>query len=153
MQKKGVAFVIIFSYPLMAHPCINTVDDLLFGKRDFSWVRRISITLVLCSGSLLIALFVHDVSFIFGITGATAGSMIAFILPSLFYLRLAPPSEDGVSCIKVGSWVMLILGIVFMVASTTITIYDEIQFGNEASFNSSYCPPVGDGSSGSNFAF
>lgn len=143
LGRFGVTLVILFSYPLMAHPCVNTIDDLIFAGRAFSWRRRILTVFVMCSASLLVALFVTDVSLIFGITGATAGSMIAFILPSSFYLTISPESHK--SPYKIAAWVMLTLGFIFMIASTTVTIIDEVNppvgANSTLEFNSTLCKP------------
>lgn len=85
-----MAFVIFFSFPLMAHPCTNTIDDLIFKGRKFSWIRRSIIVLGIVGLALLIATTVADVSFIFSLTGATASTAIGFILPAAFFIKLAP---------------------------------------------------------------
>lgn len=84
-----MSVVIFFSFPMLCHPCTNTLDSLLFGDREFSWFRRVAIVACLCGGAVAIALLVDDVSFIFGLTGATASTAIGFLLPAAIYIKLS----------------------------------------------------------------
>ena len=35
-----MTIVITFSYPLLAHPCVQTIEELFFPSFRFSWIRR-----------------------------------------------------------------------------------------------------------------
>lgn len=70
IARVAIAIEIICGFPLTAHPCVATIDSLIFGSdKPFSWVRKVSETVTMCLLALLIAIFVEDVSFIFALTG------------------------------------------------------------------------------------
>lgn len=125
--RVAVAVVIFLSYPLMAHPCLNSIDGLLFSSRPFSWIRRIIEVVILSILSLIVAVFVVDVSLIFGLTGATASTFLGFVLPSLFILFLHPGRRFSPK--KIGAGLLFACGIFFMVASTIVIIVDEVEEG------------------------
>ena len=106
---------------MSAHPCINTVDGVLFGARPFSWYRKLPLTVLMCGLALIVAIFVEDVSYIFSLTGATASTAVCFILPALFVLKLNP-TKGFADLEKVGAALLLVVGIIIMVVSTTVTI-------------------------------
>ena len=54
----------------------------------FSWIWHIGIMLGILSICVTLVILVPDIREIFGFVGATASSMLMFILPSVFYLKI-----------------------------------------------------------------
>jgi len=123
--RIGLGLAIFFSYPLIAHSCLNSIDSLFFAEKEFSWIRRIIFVVIVTMGSLAVAIFVENVALIFGLTGSTAGMMISFILPSLFILVLLPAKKS--SPLKIGAILVLIFGLIFLIASTVVIIVDAVD--------------------------
>lgn len=57
-------------------------------RPDNSRLRHVSLTIAISSLALLVALVVPDISILFGFMGGTASSIIGFIMPGLFALKL-----------------------------------------------------------------
>lgn len=68
-------------------------------------------------GVVCAACFVHNIKFIFGLIGSTAGSFMIFVLPSAFYLRAATIEKVNVSVLrKAVAWLYMLSGtLVFLV--------------------------------------
>lgn len=89
-----VACVIIVSFPLLCDPTKKCVEFLLskaIGKasRASMHVRNIAVTASLVTGSALLAMFAgHAVLPILGAFTSLCGSLLMFIFPALYFLRL-----------------------------------------------------------------
>ena len=72
--RLGLALVIVFSFPLLALPCYNTVDNVLFPpeKWNFSYCRRGVILAVVGGVQFTVAVLVDDISVPLGIAGTCA---------------------------------------------------------------------------------
>eukprot|EP00729_Bicosta_minor_P017970 gene17970-35255_t len=108
--RLAVALVIIFSFPLLAHPCFGTMDEILFNPEvwGYSSCRKAIIMGVMVAIQYVIAMFVPDISVPLGIAGSTGSTAVSFILPSLFYMKLSP--KPRTSCPKVASMILFIIG-------------------------------------------
>jgi len=124
VARIALSLILFLSYPLMAHPLVNSLDGLFFSKRPFSWIRRIAFAVATCLVSLVVALFVKDVAIIFGITGSTGSTILAFLLPALFILYLDPGKITTPK--KLLAIALFGFGIIFVVISTTVIILDEV---------------------------
>ena len=69
-------------------------------------------------------MFVPDISVPLGIAGSTGSTAVSFILPSLFYLKLSP--KPRTSCPKVAALVLFVVGCMFFVVSTVVTLMDAV---------------------------
>ena len=85
------------------------------SDRD-SNMRHIVLTVLVVGGSLVIALQVQSVVTIWSIAGSTVAMMIAYVLPSVFYIRL----RAGRPCNRriVAAWVLLVGSVILMGLST-----------------------------------
>lgn len=89
-----VACVIILSFPLLCDPTKSCVDFLVsktvgLPTRSTAHIRNISITATLVASSAGLAMFAADALLpVLGVFTSLCGSMLMFILPSLFFLRL-----------------------------------------------------------------
>ncbi|XP_043943827.1 sodium-coupled neutral amino acid transporter 2-like [Protopterus annectens] len=99
---------------------------MLFPGRDFSWLRHVIIAIGLIAFNDLLVIFVPTIRDIFGFIGASAATMLIFILPAAFYLRLVK-KEPLRSPQKIGALVFLIIGIFFMMGSLTLIVLDWVH--------------------------
>jgi sodium-coupled neutral amino acid transporter 10 len=85
--------VVIFSYPVIAFPLRDGLDKLMFKKQPAPFLRSFAEAGGIVLLSLLLAILVPNVTTVFSITAATAGSTMAFILPSLFYILVVDTTK------------------------------------------------------------
>mmetsp|Transcript_19423 Transcript_19423/g.57795 ORF Transcript_19423/g.57795 Transcript_19423/m.57795 type:complete len:387 (+) Transcript_19423:369-1529(+) len=93
--RVAVTLVVIFSFPVLAHPCIGSIEALFFDSWPFSYWRRAAEVFFVVGSNFTIAYFVADVSLVLGIAGSTGSTMISFILPGFFYALLHPEESRG----------------------------------------------------------
>ena len=106
-----------------------------------STASHVLFTLLISGGALLVALVVPDLSVVFGLMGGTASSVLCFVLPGLFVLRV----DDGGAAIRVddggaaafpsrketaAAWALAVGGTAIGVLSTAVTLYST--FGAES---------------------
>jgi hypothetical protein len=69
-----------------------------------------------------------DIEVIFGFVGATAVSMIVYILPSGFYIRSVKLEGEQVSsCMMISVWLFLIFGIINFVGLNFVVVYSMVN--------------------------
>ena len=70
----------------------STMEPLLeedqLPDQPTSVVEHVFITLLLSGGALIVAIMVPGISIVFGLMGGTAASIISFILPGMFALKI-----------------------------------------------------------------
>ncbi|KCV67870.1 hypothetical protein H696_05600 [Fonticula alba] len=122
--RIAIAIEILLGAPMAVHPLLATLDRLLFPDKEFSWTRRIISLLVVFSLAVTLAMTVADIGFLFGLTGATASTSIAFILPALFYIRLSSnqPLWKGK---RLAALVLAVVGVALSIAATVATIMEK----------------------------
>ncbi|RXM35452.1 Sodium-coupled neutral amino acid transporter 4 [Acipenser ruthenus] len=82
----------------------SSITTLLFAGREFSWIRHFLIAVVLLVFNNLLVIFVPTIRDIFGFIGSSAATMLIFILPAAFYIRLVKsiplksPQKIGCKC-------------------------------------------------------
>eukprot|EP00002_Diphylleia_rotans_P008897 TRINITY_DN18886_c0_g1_i1.p1 TRINITY_DN18886_c0_g1~~TRINITY_DN18886_c0_g1_i1.p1 ORF type:complete len:428 (+),score=62.35 TRINITY_DN18886_c0_g1_i1:78-1361(+) len=84
-----VAFVLVFSYPLICFSARDSLHRLYYQDIPMTFKIRATLTLFITVLVYLIAIFVPDVEIVFRLVGSSVTSMIAFVFPGLFHLRLA----------------------------------------------------------------
>ena len=91
---------------------------------DFSWAWHIAVMLGLIGTCFFLVVVVPDIRDIFGLVGATSSSMLVFILPSLFYVKLSEGTwRDNKR--KLSATVFLIFGICFSILTLAIIFYKK----------------------------
>jgi len=124
--RVAVTLVVIFSFPVLAHPCIGSIEALFFDSWPFSYWRRAAEVFFVVGSNFTIAYFVADVSLVLGIAGSTGSTMISFILPGFFYALLHPEESRG----KILGALLMAVGIVFLCVSTWVTLEDALESGD-----------------------
>ncbi|NXA67359.1 S38A4 protein, partial [Mohoua ochrocephala] len=123
--RLAVLVAVTLTVPLVLFPIRSSISALLFPKRPFSWIRHFLIAVVILAFNNLLVIFVPTIKDIFGFIGASSATMLIFILPGAFYLRIVK-KEPLRSPQKIGALIFLIVGIVFMIVSMTLIVMDWI---------------------------
>ncbi|XP_074425145.1 sodium-coupled neutral amino acid transporter 4 [Larus michahellis] len=123
--RLAVLMAVTLTVPLVLFPIRSSISALLFPKRPFSWIRHFLIAAVILAFNNLLVIFVPTIKDIFGFIGASSATLLIFILPSAFYLRLVE-KEPLRSPQKIGALIFLIAGMIFMVVSMTLIVMDWI---------------------------
>ena len=89
--------------------------------------QHLIVTAVLTVGTLLLALWIPDISTVFGLLGGTTTSVLGFGVPGALGLQLKKDAPEQVSTLLwIGSWCLLVGGTVVGVVTTAVTLYDDI---------------------------
>ncbi|NWH31105.1 S38A4 protein, partial [Chloropsis hardwickii] len=123
--RLAVLVAVTLTVPLVLFPIRSSISALLFPKRPFSWIRHFLIAAVILAFNNLLVIFVPTIKDIFGFIGASSATMLIFILPGAFYLRIVK-KEPLRSPQKIGALIFLIVGIIFMIVSMTLIVMDWI---------------------------
>jgi amino acid permease len=125
IAQLAVGFVIILSYPLLANPAKASIDQVFstcFGKssrwKRLGLVRHFGISALLVVISTVVAItLAKQVLLILGVFTALCGSLIMFIFPSLYFLRLSKnryatsPAERILAYFNIGfGLIVLVMG-------------------------------------------
>lgn len=125
MVRLAVLVAVTLTVPIVLFPIRTSVTTLLFPKRPFSWIRHILIAAMLIALNNILVILVPTIKYIFGFIGASSATMLIFILPAAFYLKLVK-KEPLRSPQKVGALIFLVVGIIFMSGSMALIITDWI---------------------------
>ncbi|OCT88955.1 sodium-coupled neutral amino acid transporter 4 [Xenopus laevis] len=124
--RLAVLVAVTLTVPIVLFPIRSSVITMLFPGKPFSLLRHFLIALVILAFNNTLVIFVPTIKDIFGFIGASAATMLIFILPAAFYLRIVK-KESLRSPQKIGALVFLIVGFVFMIGSMTLIVFDWIQ--------------------------
>eukprot|EP00501_MAST-03F_sp_TOSAG23-6_P002246 GSMAST32.ASY1.ANO1.2346.1 assembled CDS len=126
------ATTVVLAFPLNIFPCRYTFDVMIYkyalrGKESnppFSHTRHIILTLILCTGALVVALFVPELSYVFELMGSTASAFVCFVLPALFAIKLDndPNVMKRSKFHRVATWTLLIGGSIAGILSTVVCV-------------------------------
>ncbi|XP_036916993.1 sodium-coupled neutral amino acid transporter 4 [Sturnira hondurensis] len=125
MVRLAVLVAVTLTVPIVLFPIRTSVSTLLFPRRPFSWIRHFLIAAMLLALNNVLVILVPTIKYIFGFIGASSATMLIFILPAAFYLKLVK-KEPLRSPQKVGALIFLVVGIIFMSGSMALIIIDWI---------------------------
>uniref|UniRef100_A0A3Q2E8X7 Solute carrier family 38 member 4 n=2 Tax=Cyprinodon variegatus TaxID=28743 RepID=A0A3Q2E8X7_CYPVA len=126
LVRLAVLTAVTLTVPIVLFPIRSSITTLLFRGREFSWIRHLLIAMFILVFNNMLVIFVPTIRDIFGFIGASAATMLIFILPAAFYLRLVK-SLPFTSWQKIGALVFLLVGIVFMIGSLSLIVLDWIN--------------------------
>ncbi|KAM6985670.1 sodium-coupled neutral amino acid transporter 4 [Aplochiton taeniatus] len=126
LVRLAVLTAVTLTVPIVLFPIRSSINTLLFSGRDFSWARHLLIAAAILFFNNLLVIFVPTIRDIFGFIGSSAATMLIFILPAAFYLRLVK-SVPFRSPQKISAAVFLVVGIIFMVSSLSLIVLDWIH--------------------------
>ncbi|KAM8803116.1 sodium-coupled neutral amino acid transporter 4 isoform 1-T5 [Rhynchonycteris naso] len=125
MVRLAVLVAVTLTVPIVLFPIRTSVTTLLFPRKPFSWVRHFLIAAILLALNNILVILVPTIKYIFGFIGASSATMLIFILPAAFYLKLVK-KEPLRSPQKIGALIFLVVGIIFMSGSMALIIIDWI---------------------------
>jgi amino acid permease len=108
IAKASLMLVVITSFPLIHFSARQGVDRLLFPNTRFSWTRFITEAIIICLLVYGLSVLIPDLADLAGLTGATIGTLIQFVFPSLFFLK------------TMNEWHWRILAIICIITSVSI---------------------------------
>jgi len=111
--RLAFTFAITTTYPFALYAARRSLDMLLFpaaASKGFSAARFMAETLALVTLTLCLAILAPGVRIVFALSGAVFATMIAFVMPTMCYVRLS--STFDLHCIlsMVILWLALMLG-------------------------------------------
>ncbi|GAB1299775.1 Sodium-coupled neutral amino acid transporter 4 [Apodemus speciosus] len=125
MVRLAVLVAVTLTVPIVLFPIRTSVITLLFPRRPFSWVKHFGIAAIIIALNNVLVILVPTIKYIFGFIGASSATMLIFILPAAFYLKLVK-KEPLRSPQKIGALIFLVTGIIFMIGSMALIIIDWI---------------------------
>ncbi|KAK1906330.1 Sodium-coupled neutral amino acid transporter 4 [Dissostichus eleginoides] len=126
LVRVAVLTAVTLTVPIVLFPIRSSINTLIFSGREFSWLRHILIAAAVLAFNNMLVIFVPSIRDIFGFIGSSAATMLIFILPAAFYIRLVK-SVPFRSPQKIGALVFLIVGVVFMISSLSLIVLDWIH--------------------------
>ncbi|TDG96836.1 hypothetical protein EPR50_G00233440 [Perca flavescens] len=126
LVRLAVLTAVTLTVPIVLFPIRTSINTLLFSNRDFSWARHMLIAAGILAFNNMLVIFVPTIRDIFGFIGSSAATMLIFILPAAFYIRLVK-SVPFRSPQKIGAAVFLVVGIVFMIGSLSLIVLDWVH--------------------------
>eukprot|EP00055_Hartaetosiga_balthica_P012140 m.58066 g.58066 ORF g.58066 m.58066 type:complete len:458 (+) comp7850_c0_seq5:57-1430(+) len=124
---------IISTYPLAFPPIRQALSGLFFKNSHpthWSIGLHLSVTFFVILLTFLFGNFIPVLEFVFGLTGATAGVTLVYILPTAFCLKLSYMHRMTLSIpVKLLLLCLLIFGIALGALSTVYTIVDFVKEG------------------------
>uniref|UniRef100_A0A6Q2ZJH8 Amino acid transporter transmembrane domain-containing protein n=1 Tax=Esox lucius TaxID=8010 RepID=A0A6Q2ZJH8_ESOLU len=88
LVRLAVLTAVTLTVPIVLFPIRSSINTMLFNQREFSWVRHMLIATFILMFNNMLVIFVPTIRDIFGFIGSSAATMLIFILPAAFYLRL-----------------------------------------------------------------
>ncbi|KAM9845620.1 sodium-coupled neutral amino acid transporter 4 [Aulostomus maculatus] len=126
LVRLAVLTAVTLTVPIVLFPIRSSITTLLFSGREFSWIRHMLIAAAILAFNNMLVIFVPTIRDIFGFIGSSAATLLIFILPAAFYLRLVK-SVPLRSPQKIGAAVFLIVGIFFMIGSLSLIVLDWVH--------------------------
>ncbi|KAK7112474.1 putative sodium-coupled neutral amino acid transporter 10 isoform X2 [Littorina saxatilis] len=129
--KLGFVMSIAITFPVIIYPCRASIYTLLFQKKSklsddvtSTYIPEFlfkGITVAIVIGSMITGILIPNVEFILGMNGAITGTLICYIFPALFFLRVMSSKAEG----KTIAQIVLVLGVSIMLVSTFTTLYAQ----------------------------
>jgi len=105
--RAAIVVLVMFSYPLQAHPCRASLDAVARwrprrspssppgGSVEMGDLRFAVLTTGILIASYLVAMAVSSLDRVLAYVGSTGSTSISFILPGLFYYKISAPGGAG----------------------------------------------------------
>jgi solute carrier family 36 (proton-coupled amino acid transporter) len=133
VTQISLIFAIFATYPVQMFPVVAILEGYSFHKiaffRDMSHTKqelsRNLIRLILVFVTSLVAVSIPYFSLFVSLVGALGGSMMAYILPCVFHIKLFSQSSPRWKVIF--HWALVIFGVVAAIVASTVTIIQLIE--------------------------
>ncbi|XP_029317536.1 sodium-coupled neutral amino acid transporter 4 [Cottoperca gobio] len=126
LVRLAVLTAVTLTVPIVLFPIRSSINTLLFSGREFNWTRHLLIASAILAFNNMLVIFVPTIRDIFGFIGSSSATMLIFILPAAFYIRLVK-SVPFRSPQKIGATVFLIVGVIFMIGSLSLIVLDWVH--------------------------
>ncbi|XP_072221676.1 probable sodium-coupled neutral amino acid transporter 6 [Leuresthes tenuis] len=123
--RLAILLAVLLTVPLIHFPARKAVILLLYGGRRFSWLIHIISTLTILSVVLILAIFVPDISNVFGVVGSTMSSCLLFVFPGIFYLKISGQPLRSVD--STGAILLVVFGLIMGVMSLCVIIVTWVK--------------------------
>uniref|UniRef100_A0A671WPH9 Solute carrier family 38 member 6 n=1 Tax=Sparus aurata TaxID=8175 RepID=A0A671WPH9_SPAAU len=123
--RLAILVSVLLTVPLIQFPARKSAMLLLREGRPFSWLIHIIVTLTILGVVLMMAIFVPDISNVFGVIGSTTSSSLLFVFPGIFYLKIS--SEPLKSFDSMGAIFLTVFGIIMGLSSLSLIIIEWVQ--------------------------
>nr|XP_022315271.1 putative sodium-coupled neutral amino acid transporter 10 isoform X2 [Crassostrea virginica] len=126
---------IVVTFPLIIFPCRGSFYTLLFAQKPkhediesrpiIPEIHFKVITVSIVLFAMVVGILVPNVEFVLAMNGATMGTLICYIFPAMFFLRVMTPSSERKSVAQF----VFITGVTIMVLCTytTLNSQDHVQ--------------------------
>lgn len=121
VARTALVFSLSVVCPLVFSPAQADIERLLFKHKEFSWPRHVSVAFLLVASATFLAIYAPEVSFVFGILGATFAIFFCFALPILLYLHTRSTDESPIT--RVLLLVLLVVLVCIGAGSVGETLY------------------------------
>ncbi|CAO3632888.1 unnamed protein product [Mucor hiemalis] len=125
--RLAIVILVIFSYPLQAHPCRASLDKIIdtIHPKEFEGIptstkRHVIMTSCIIVLSYFVAITISQLDLVLSFVGSTGSTTISFILPGLFYFRLY--NHDKWHWKRIVALFLTIYGVLVMTVCLTFNI-------------------------------
>lgn len=130
--RLAIVILVIFSYPLQAHPCRASIDKILDHHKNRKYKlpnslvptpsnkRHLIVTTCIIIASYLVAITISQLDLVLSFVGSTGSTTISFILPGLFYFKIY--SDDKWHWKRWAAFFLSVYGVLVMTICLTFNI-------------------------------
>ncbi|KAL7719976.1 Amino acid transporter [Entamoeba marina] len=116
--------VMSVSFPLVHHAQREICDNLIFLNWTESTTRRISLSLILISVCLFLAVAVEEIGVVLGYNGSIFGVLIVYIFPSYLCFKI----QEKWNVMSIVSLFIMALGFALMVLGVVLTALNQFKY-------------------------
>ncbi|GFR73920.1 sodium-coupled neutral amino acid transporter 2 [Elysia marginata] len=133
LMKGCFVFSIVITFPVIIFPCRSSIYTLLFAKKSKAHDDVINadnylpeklfkgITIVIVISCMILGILIPNVEFVLGINGAIMGTLICYIFPAMFFLKVMGNKQDSRGMAQI----VLCLGVTILLLSTFATLSSQ----------------------------
>lgn len=121
LARGGILLGIICSYPILLGCCRDDIVEMYW--KEALQTHRDRVTWALIVASTVCAMFVHNLGIVAALTGAIAGNVLCFIIPSGMFVRLHGIHSKE-SYVNAG---LICLGFVLLFACVGVTVITALN--------------------------
>ncbi|KAI9318086.1 transmembrane amino acid transporter protein-domain-containing protein [Dichotomocladium elegans] len=133
--RLAIVVLVVFSYPLQAHPCRASLDKVLAWRSPEarglkvppppSAIKYFIMTTFILVSSYLIAITVSELDLVLAFVGSTGSTTISFILPGIFYYKIH--ENDPWKAGKISAVGLAVYGVLVMCICLAFNVARLIQ--------------------------
>ncbi|KAI7866193.1 transmembrane amino acid transporter protein-domain-containing protein [Spinellus fusiger] len=128
--RLAIVVLVVFSYPLQAHPCRASLDKVLAWRTSearglkvpppSSSLKYFAMTTSILVLSYLVAIVISQLDLVLAFVGSTGSTTISFILPGLFYCKIH--ENDPWTSGKITALVLALYGVLVMMVCLSFNV-------------------------------